>query len=135
MAAIIFYEKTGCINNRKIKQILMRAGHELDVRNLLTESWSAATLSPYLDSRGAQYWVNSNHPDVKANRLCLPLEQPEQLIDMLCADPLLIRRPLIQVENRFYQGVDASQLRDLIDPTALSGNYEDCPKTSVSSSA
>ena len=48
MAEVIFYEKPGCINNTKQKALLQAAGHLVDARNLLTESWSSESLWLFL---------------------------------------------------------------------------------------
>lgn len=129
MAQVVFYEKPGCINNRKQKQLLSRAGHQIDARNLLTEDWSVDTLRPYLDQQGPEFWVNRSHPDLKAKRLCLPMTDAEQLLQMLCDDPLLIRRPLLAVDGRYFQGFDAEQLHQLIDLSGVTDNLEDCPRS------
>lgn len=37
MPTMAFYEKPGCINGEKQKQILRNAGHDLDCTNILTK--------------------------------------------------------------------------------------------------
>jgi nitrogenase-associated protein len=59
MAQVTFYEKPGCINNTKQKALLLAAGHQLDVHNLLTTPWTPETLRPFLAARPVKEWFNS----------------------------------------------------------------------------
>lgn len=45
MATAIFWEKPGCQGNARQKEILLASGHELDVRDLLTEPWTESCLA------------------------------------------------------------------------------------------
>jgi hypothetical protein len=53
MAKVIFYEKPGCANNARQKALLAASGHQLDVRNLLTEPWTEAGF----DSSAVDEWI------------------------------------------------------------------------------
>lgn len=44
MATLTFYEKPGCQGNARQKALLRAAGHQLHVRNLLTEPWTPERL-------------------------------------------------------------------------------------------
>ena len=59
MTKVVFYEKPGCGGNARQKALLIASGHELDVRNLLTEPWTAATLRPFFGSKPLRDWFNS----------------------------------------------------------------------------
>lgn len=134
MAQVVFYEKPGCINNRKQKQLLEEAGHQLDVRNLLTDSWTPDTLRPFLgpDVTG---WINKSHPDLKAGKLALDLDDPEAVVAQLCADPLLIRRPLMSIGGQSLQGFDADRVDRLIGLSRLpQEDIEHCPKSHTQTS-
>ncbi|GGC00481.1 hypothetical protein GCM10011352_28290 [Marinobacterium zhoushanense] len=129
MAQVVFYEKPGCINNRKQKQLLEQAGHQLDVRNLLVSAWTPQSLRPFLGSEPAG-WINKSHPDLKAGKLALDLDDPDAVLAQLCADPLLIRRPLMQFGGHCLQGFDAEQVDRMIGLTQLpEGDIETCPKS------
>lgn len=134
MAHILFYEKPGCINNRKQKALLREAGHSLDVRNLLTEAWTPERLSPFLggDVTG---WINTSHPDLKAGKRRLELDDPTAVLAQLCADPLLIRRPLMQIGGHCLQGFDAATVDRLIGLKRLpEEEIEHCPKSHTADS-
>ena len=47
MAELTFYEKPGCQGNARQKALLRSAGHQLTVRNLLTEPWTAERLQGF----------------------------------------------------------------------------------------
>ena len=47
MATVTFYEKPGCINNTRQKKLLAAAGHQVEVKNLLTEAWQAERLRAF----------------------------------------------------------------------------------------
>lgn len=129
MAQVLFYEKPGCINNRKQEALLLEAGHSLEVRNLLTESWTPERLRPFLGDVVAD-WINRSHPDLKAGRLSLKLDDPSAVLAQLCADPLLIRRPLMEIDGHCLQGFDVVKVDQWIGLSRLpEGDIEHCPKS------
>lgn len=106
MAHIVFFEKPGCAGNARQKQWLRDAGHQLSVRSLLTEPWTAASLLDFLDPLPVADWFNRAAPRVKSGEV-----QPESLgrteaLALLLAEPLLIRRPLLQVGAERRVGFD-----------------------------
>jgi nitrogenase-associated protein len=108
MVAIVFYEKPGCGGNARQKELLRASGHVLDVRNLLTETWTASLLKSFFGSRPVAEWFNAASPRVKSGEI-----KPEQLsadaaLALMIADPLLIRRPLMQSGERREAGFDAA---------------------------
>ena len=64
MANIVFFEKTGCINNTRQKRILMLAGHEVETINLLDYPWTEETLLDFFDQLEVKDWFNRNAPAV-----------------------------------------------------------------------
>jgi len=104
---MLFFEKPGCGNNQRQKARLHAAGHELEVRNLLAEPWSAPRLRLFFGVRPVADWFNRAAPRVKSGEIC-----PEQLdgdtaLALMLADPLLIRRPLIAADGDYTVGFDA----------------------------
>jgi nitrogenase-associated protein len=69
MAKVIFYEKPGCGGNARPKALLVSSGHELDVRNLLAEPWTAERLQPFFGSRPVAEWFNASAPRVKSGEM------------------------------------------------------------------
>ena len=100
MAEILFYEKPGCANNARQKQLLKAAGHTVITRNLLTEAWTAERLRSFFGGLPEREWFNRAAPRVKSGEIV-----PEQLaadaaLSLMLAEPLLIRRPLLECAGR-----------------------------------
>ncbi len=111
MAQVIFFEKPGCAGNAKQKALLRASGHELETRSLLTEPWTAATLAPYFGDKPVHEWFNQASPRVKSGEIAIDRLTPKEALALMLVDPLLIRRPLMQVGSRRESGFDA----ELID--------------------
>ncbi|WP_082922995.1 thioredoxin domain-containing protein [Halothiobacillus diazotrophicus] len=113
MSTIIFYEKPGCQNQAGQKQALRAAGFDLDVRNLLTTSWRAETLRPFFGDRPVADWFNRAAPRVKSGEVVPEEMAPEEALAAMMADPLLIRRPLMQIGQLRVCGYDEISKRIL----------------------
>jgi nitrogenase-associated protein len=118
MAHVVFYEKPGCANNARQKRLLEAAGHRLSVRDLLREPWTAERLLGFFGRRPVAEWFNRAAPQVKSGAV-----EPEKLdaagaIALMLAEPILIRRPLIEVEGRREIGFDLEQVDAWIGVTA-----------------
>jgi len=110
MATIHFYEKPGCINNTRQKVLLEAAGHQVIACNLLTEAWNPARLQSFFGQRPVDEWFNRSAPQVKSGEII-----PEQLdcdsaLRLMVENPLLIRRPLIQVGDRCAVGFETAEI-------------------------
>ncbi len=131
MAKVKFYEKPGCINNTKQKTLLMAAGHELELYNILTNSWTPESLRPFFGSLPVAKWFNTTAPRVKSGEI-----NPEELdessaLTLMIADPILIRRPLIQVEEVCEVGFDSEKIDAWIGLNQEKPGNEDletCPR-------
>lgn len=110
MAKVIFYEKPGCKNNTKQKTLLAAAGHELEAHDLLTNSWTAENLQLFFGDRPVVEWFNKAAPRVRSGEV-LPEEVDAQTaLALMVEDPLLIRRPLLQVGERREVGFDIERI-------------------------
>lgn len=114
MATVIFYEKPGCINNTKQKALLNAAGHELDVRNLLTEAWTAASLRLFFGDRPVVEWFNRTAPQVKSGEVVPEQVDEATALALMIANPILIRRPLIAIGDCYTVGFNVEQLNQWI---------------------
>jgi len=108
MARIIFYEKPGCGGNARQKALLQKSGHVLEVRNLLSPSWTAEELRAFFGARPVADWFNAASPKVKSGAVKPAELDAETALNLMLADPLLIRRPLMQVGERREVGFDAA---------------------------
>lgn len=106
MTTILFYEKPGCANNTRQKVLLAAAGHTVLAKNLLTEPWTAERLLAFFGSRPVAEWFNRAAPKVKSGEVTPEALDAETALAMLRAEPLLIRRPLIEADGRREIGFD-----------------------------
>jgi nitrogenase-associated protein len=107
MAKIVFYEKPGCANNARQKALLAASGHEVDVRNLLTEAWTAPLLQRFFGAKPVAAWFNPASPRIKSGEIRPDAVSGPDALAMMIADPVLIRRPLMQVGDRCDSGFDS----------------------------
>jgi nitrogenase-associated protein len=128
--SLIFYEKPGCISNTRQKAMLQTRGHQVIARNLLTESWTAERLRLFFGERPLTDWFNPAAPRLKRGEV-----KPDELdeataLALMVADPLLIRRPLIECELGVGCGFEPSPLLDALDIAfAPKQDMQSCPKT------
>ena len=106
MATVVFYEKPGCANNTRQKVLLAAAGHTVLARSLLTEKWAAPRLRAFFGALPVTDWFNPSAPRIKSGEV-----QPDRLdesaaLEWMLADPLLIRRPLMEVDGERRVGFD-----------------------------
>ncbi|MDJ0734952.1 MAG: ArsC/Spx/MgsR family protein [Nostocaceae cyanobacterium] len=110
MARVIFYEKPGCKNNTKQKTLLTASGHEVVAFNLLKEPWTVERLRSFFGNRPTKEWFNAAAPRVKSGEVVPEKVDPQKALVLMLEDPLLIRRPLIEVGDRREVGFDAEKI-------------------------
>ncbi|WP_022723522.1 ArsC/Spx/MgsR family protein [Rhodopseudomonas sp. B29] len=110
MAKVVFYEKPGCVGNARQKALLIASGHELDVRNLLTQTWTPATLRPFFGDKTLRDWFNASAPKVKAGAIDFAALDEHSALALMIAEPILIRRPLLQSGERRESGFDQASI-------------------------
>ncbi|MDT7838768.1 ArsC/Spx/MgsR family protein [Aquabacterium sp. OR-4] len=96
MTDIVFFEKPGCGGNARQRALLEAAGHTLQRRNLLTAHWTRDSLLPFLAPLPVAQWFNLAAPRIKRGEVQPEALDAEAALALLLADPLLIRRPLMQ---------------------------------------
>jgi nitrogenase-associated protein len=106
MTNLIFYEKPGCGGNARQKALLISSGHEVEVRNLLSATWTPATLRPFFGTKPLLEWFNPSSPRIKSGSIDPGKLSEATALVMMIEDPLLIRRPLMQVGDRREAGFD-----------------------------
>lgn len=116
MATIIFYEKPGCATNARQRRMLQAAGHEVVARNLLAEPWTAARLLEFFVHLPVANWINRASPRIKSGEIDPSALTAQGALDLLLADPLLIRRPLLEIGSLRIAGMDTTTLQTLSVP-------------------
>ena len=134
MAIIIFYEKPGCVNNTKQKAILHASGHAVKARNLLTQSWSPDTLFQFLKDKPLWEWFNRTAaPQIRDGEIVPEKLDEQTALELMVKYPILIRRPLIQIGDRYTVGFDLVKLNAWMglkepQPSDKDLELETCPK-------
>ncbi len=130
MATVYFYEKPGCINNTRQKKLLVAAGHQVMALNLLTEAWKPDRLRAFFGTFAVRDWFNYSAPAIKLGDIDPDnLTEPEALALMM-GNPLLIRRPLMQVGDRLMAGFDQQAVDNWIGLKEIESSLdlESCPR-------
>jgi nitrogenase-associated protein len=125
MANVIFYEKPGCANNARQKRLLLEAGHELTVRNLLETRWTAEELRAFFGERPVSEWFNRAAPRVKSGEVVPEALDEQEALALMLEDPLLIRRPLLQVGERREAGFVVQRIHNWIGLTPAGSENSD----------
>lgn len=130
MAVVVFYEKPGCSNNSKQKQWLRESGHKVVEQNVLTYNWTAKELLVFFRKLPLTQWFNPSAPRIKYGKINPATLDPERAINLMLADPLLIRRPLMQVNDTTMVGFDYDAVDRWIGlvKKVTPGDLETCQK-------
>jgi len=106
MANVVFYEKPGCINNTRQKVLLAAAGHTVQAKSLLTEKWTADRLRAFFGDLPVAEWFNPSSPRVYSGEITPDALDEGEALRLMLADPLLIRRPLMEADGQRRVGFD-----------------------------
>lgn len=132
MATVHFYEKPGCINNTRQKQLLSAAGHLLIIYDLLQHPWADESdkLRAFFGDKPVTDWFNRSAPAIKNGLIDPAAVSESQAIQLMIADPLLIRRPLMEVDGQLMSGFDQQQVDAWLGlaEVAADKDLETCPK-------
>ncbi|MEH2249414.1 ArsC/Spx/MgsR family protein [Nostoc sp.] len=110
MARVIFYSKPGCQGGTKQKVLLTAAGHEVIAYNLLTEPWTVERLRSFFGDRPVAEWFNPSSPKIKSGEVVPEKIDAETALQLMLREPLLIRRPLLEIDNRREVGFDVQKI-------------------------
>ena len=133
MVQVVFYEKPGCVGNAKQKRLLQAAGHALQVHSILAEPWTSERLRPFFGDRPIAEWFNPTAPAITRGEVRPTQLTADDALSLMINQPILIRRPLMQVGDRCVSGFDPAQVDDWIglSPNSdLTQDVETCPKQS-----
>ncbi len=110
MSHIDFYTKPGCATSGKQIDLLLYAGHEVEVHNLLNHPWTAEELLSYFGDRPVAEWFNPNSPRVKSGEIEPAAYDAGTALELMQADHLLIRRPLMESGGKRLCGFEPDQV-------------------------
>jgi len=134
MAHLTFWGKPGCAGNAKQIALLRASGHELDVRDLRSEAWTDGRLRPFFGDTPVADWFNRSAPRVKRGELRPETLTQAEALTMLMAEPLLIRRPLLECDGKTIAGFDPGLIAAWIGlASGLPSVGEGCPRPDLPS--
>ncbi len=110
MTKVVFYEKPGCANNARQKQMLTAAGHDLDLKNLLVEPWTAECLRGFFGLRPVSEWFNKAAPAIKSGTIDPAALGEDEALSLMISNPILIRRPLMEADGKREIGFDIEKI-------------------------
>ncbi|MCW5312441.1 nitrogenase-associated protein [Nostoc sp. KVJ3] len=110
MAKVIFYSKPGCKGGVKQKVLLTAAGHEVIPQNMLTEPWTVERLRSFFGDRPVAEWFNLSAPKVKSGEVVPEKVDEQTALALMLKEPLLIRRPLLEVGEQREVGFDVQKI-------------------------
>lgn len=135
MTTILFYEKPGCANNTRQKVLLAAAGHTVQAKSLLTEKWSAQRLRLFFGDLPVPDWFNLSSPRIRDGEVDYTRITETEALVLMLADPLLIRRPLMEVDGDYRVGFDPVEvdrwigLSSKMDPASqIEADLETCTR-------
>ncbi|NJO18340.1 MAG: hypothetical protein HC877_22185 [Thioploca sp.] len=132
MAIVIFYEKPGCVRNTLQKSLLAVAGHTVQARNLLLERWTSERLHSFFGDLPVAQWFNRSAPRLKSGEICPEQLTASEALTLMIADPLLIRRPLLEVNHERRVGFEPTIIDHWIglNSKPTQADLESCPQKS-----
>ncbi|WP_414519474.1 ArsC/Spx/MgsR family protein [Nostoc sp. PCC 9305] len=125
MARVIFYSKPGCKGGTKQKVLLTAAGHEVIPCNLLTEPWTVERLRSFFGDRPVAEWFNLSAPKIKSGEVVPEKIDAETALTLMLKEPLLIRRPLLEVGERREVGFDVQKIDTWIGLQAVDESLQE----------
>ena len=130
MATVYFYEKPGCINNTRQKKLLAAAGHQVVALNLLTETWQPDRLRAFFGELAVRDWFNYSAPAIKQGEIEPDNLTEQEALALMLKNPLLIRRPLMQVGDSLMAGFDQQAVDNWIGLKEIEPHQdmESCPR-------
>ncbi len=130
MTHIVFYEKPGCGGNARQKALLRGAHHTLETRDLLRWPWTRLSLLAFLAPLPVAAWFNRAAPRVKSGEVVPETLDAIAALDLLLAEPLLIRRPLMEADGERKVGFDIADVHAWVglgpDAPAAPASLEGC---------
>lgn len=133
MGTITFFEKPGCVNNTKQKQLLSEAGYTVIARDLLHEQWTRQRLEAFFSGMPVVEWFNRSAPRVRDGEVVPEQLEADEAYRLMIAEPLLIRRPLMIYGEKNFVGFDMEKLTALLPGERGDVDLESCPRSHGSS--
>ncbi|MEW8273652.1 MAG: ArsC/Spx/MgsR family protein [Candidatus Thiodiazotropha taylori] len=128
MTELVFYEKPGCIGNKQQKAILRKLGISLEVRDILSETWTSDSLRPFFGDKAISAWFNESAPRVKSGEIDIDHLNEAEALRLMVEQPILIKRPLMIYQSLKQSGFTIGPVLDYLGVYLNeSQRVESCP--------
>lgn len=114
---VVFYEKPYCAANAKQKQILRASGCTLIERNLLEHGLERDDLRAFMGDKKVADWFNPAAPAIKNGEIFPETLDESSAMELLMANPILIRRPLMVIGSEKLCGFDDQKVSEVLERT------------------
>ena len=111
----LFFEKSGCGGNARQKELLKKHNITFEVRDLLNTKWSYEDLVGYFDGLEVADMFNSFAPQVRDNEIDITKVSKDEAINLMIKNPILIKRPLMQINGAKICGFDIDKINQLLN--------------------
>ena len=110
----LFFEKSGCGGNARQKELLKKHNITFEVRDLLNTKWSYEDLVGYFDGLEIVDMFNSFAPQVRDKEIDITKLSKDEAINLMIRNPILIKRPLMQINGTKICGFDIDKINQLL---------------------
>lgn len=110
-----FYEKTGCSGNAKQKELLKNHNISFSVKSLLDTKWSKETLSQFFEGLDVNEIFNPFAPQIRDKEIDITKLSKEEAINLMIKNPILIKRPLLDINGVKICGFDIEKINKLLN--------------------
>jgi len=111
---LLFWEKPGCQGNRRQQALLREQGIEADIRDLLQQPWTARELRPFFGDKPVERWFNDSAPALRSGNTDIRNIDADVALLLMVNDPILIRRPLLQLGELKQSGFEPGPVLDAL---------------------
>ncbi len=111
----LFFEKSGCGGNARQKELLKKHNITFEVRDLLNTKWSYEDLLGYFDGLEIVDMFNSFAPQVRDKEIDITKLSKDEAINLMIKNPILIKRPLMQINGTKICGFDIDKINQLLN--------------------
>lgn len=114
MAKIMFFEKTGCKNNTKQKQILEHNGHEVEAIDIINYQWTKQALLAFFNDIEPKHWFNLNAPSITNGSIITGSFDKDTALEALLNEHILIKRPLMVIGSTKLVGFNIEEINKIV---------------------
>jgi nitrogenase-associated protein len=111
---VVFYEKKGCGGNARQKALLKNAGVEFEVKDILNVVWTKELLESFFKELSVENIFNMSALKIKNNALDITVLSKEEAIELMIKEPILIKRPLLEINQTKVCGFDIDTINELL---------------------